>query len=71
MKLTLGQGTPVEAEHGYVDTDGPCVRLMQIIPSANPKDRVKSQDNVLVVAYHLKPGETVRRTSEGDYDVQF
>ena len=59
--LKLQAGTPVEVKKGMVDINGPCVAIYEVDKTGNPK---------LVKAYHLLPGETVRRTEGDDYVVE-
>lgn len=66
MKLTIKQGTAVEVENGYVEMDGPTVTLMALLYKGTKDERRE-----LVVAYHMLPGETVRRIKEGEYEVQY
>lgn len=56
--LRLNQGTMLEVKGGKVSTDGPVVLL------TDDKDQI-------VVAYHLKQGETLRRIEGGKYVVEF
>ncbi len=59
--LKLQLGTVVEVKRGMVDVNGPCVALYEI-------DRVG--ETKLVKAYHLQPGEVVRRTEGDNYVVE-
>jgi len=73
LKLTLGSGTPVEIEKGELAVEHGCLVLYQ------HKDKEKKKVGLgevpyskeLILAYCLHPGETVRKISEGVYDVQF
>ena len=59
--LKIKTGHKREVEKGYVEINGQCVQLMEI---------VAKNDYKLVFAYCLMPGETV--TGEGeDYVVEF
>lgn len=60
MKLTIGAGTPLEVKAGTVSVENGCVVMME--------KRTKGSE--LVIAYRLHPGESLRRISEGVYDVQ-
>lgn len=63
MKLILGSGTPIECDS--VEIDGPMVKATSSIK----KDKGGTAFGVLVVAYHLREGETVRRNGDGNYEV--
>ena len=68
MKLTIGNGTAVESNKSpHVSINGGCVTMVE-----REKDESGNLCGVsLLLAYCLRPGETVRRTADGDYDVQF
>jgi hypothetical protein len=59
--LKLQLGTTVEVKKGLVDINGPCVALYELD---------KNGDTKLVKAYHLQPGEIVRRTEGDNYVVE-
>lgn len=59
--LKLQSGTPVEVKNGGVDVTGPCVVLWEAEKGGKTK---------LVKAYHLQPGEIVRRTEGDNYVVE-
>ena len=59
--LKLQSGTPVEVKKGMVDINGPCVSLYELDKNDAPK---------LVKAYHLLPGEIVRRIEGDNYVVE-
>ena len=59
--LKLQLGTPVEVKKGIVDINGPCVALYEEDKAGKP---------TLVKAYHLQPGEVVRRTEGDNYVVE-
>lgn len=59
--LQLKTGTPVEVKKGLVEIEGPCVVLREL----------KSDGEHMVLAYHLQPGEIVRRVEEGKYSVEY
>lgn len=56
MKLTIGNGTPIEAEKGELAVEHGCVIL-------------KNEMGRLIIAYCLHHGETVRMVSKGAYEV--
>jgi hypothetical protein len=60
--LKLKSGTPVEVEKGKVCIEGGCVVLYELR---------KDFSTSLVIAHQLQPGETVRRTGEDDYIVEY
>ena len=59
--LKLQLGTVVEVKKGMVDVNGPCVALSEIDRAGKTK---------LVKAYHLLPGEIVRRIEGDNYVVE-
>ena len=62
MKLTIGPGTPIECD--YIFVDGPVVKVF-----ADVTEDGKKKKRPMVFAYHLHPGEAVRRTADGNYEV--
>jgi hypothetical protein len=60
LKLTIKNGVR-EVKNGYVGVSGPVVFLMDT-------DTERPQ---IVCAYHMIPGETVRRVAEGEWVVEF
>ena len=62
VSLKIKGGTPVSVKKGIVDINGPCVALYEA---------GKGEDMKLVVAYHLLPGETVKKGDGEDYIVEF
>ena len=48
---------------GLVELEGPCVVLREL----NTKTGAES----MILAYHLQPGEIVRRVEEGEYVVEY
>jgi len=62
--ITIKGGTKIEVPRGFVSAEGQSAALYEF-----PK---KTQRAVLVVAYCMNPGETVRRVGESeDYIVDF
>ena len=61
--LTIKTGSPVEVKKGLVELEGPCVVLREL----NTKTGAES----MVFAYHLQPGETVRRVEGDEYIVEY
>lgn len=65
MKLTIGNSsTPVEVKSGLVNVDGATVKLFEY-PDAT------SSRLELVLAYHMNPGDRVRRVNKEEYVVEF
>jgi hypothetical protein len=62
--LKLKTGTPVEVKKGFVDLNGPCVVLYETVKGNLVEEH-------MVLAYHLLPGEIVRRAGDGDYAVEY
>jgi hypothetical protein len=60
--LTIKTGTKHEVKKGLVELEGPCVVLREI---------GKNLEERMVFAYHLNPGETVRREDGDDYIVEY
>lgn len=60
LSLTIGNGSKHEVVSGTVQINGSVVILLS--------DGAKSP---IVFAYHLKPGEQVRRVSKEEYVVEF
>ena len=61
VSLKLQLGTAVEVKKGLVDINGPCVALYELD---------KNEEAKLVKAYHLQPGEIVRRIEGDNYVVE-
>lgn len=57
IKLTIGNGTPIETEKGEIEVEHNCVIL-------------RNHLGQIIIAYCLHPGESVRAVSKGVYDVQ-
>ena len=60
--LKIKTGTPVKVNKGLVEINGPCVVLSEID---------KNEEERMVLAYCLIPGETVKRVEGDDYIVEF
>ena len=60
--LKIKSGSPVEVKKGLVELTGQCVALYEI---------GKNNEERMVLAYCLSPGETVKRVKEDDYIVEF
>jgi hypothetical protein len=62
LKLTIGETSVFEVKKGGVEIVGSCVVL---------NESTENLAQRLVVAYCLKPGDKVRRISEGEYAVEY
>ena len=61
--MLIREGSVFEVEKGYVDIEGSCVTLRE--------DAGDTGFAKIVVSYCLKPGDKVRRISEGEYAVEY
>lgn len=64
MKITIGNGTPIEATE--IKFDGGCMKIYGGVKISGAGGKKVA----LLLAYKLRDGECVRRTEEGNYEVQ-
>lgn len=75
MKLTIGNGTPIELERGIVAAEGGCVVLhedttVKATGLENGRFLSHPEDTKsLVLIYRLRDGESLRRVREGEYEI--